>query len=315
MIPTWLENAVDEAVSKFPMKRLLEARLAVSQMYREGSFPKSFSEVERCAYLISRLPATYGVAVQLLEEWSEKFSSVGIKTLLDVGAGPGSASWAFMERFPYLERATLIEQDSHWIEWGKKIAPKNKTMEWIQADITKLALWPSADVVICSYSLGELSESSLKEVLEKCWHCAGKALLIIEPGTPKSFSRIKIMRDFLIQKNAYLVAPCPHSNECPLPSNDWCHFSSRISRTSMHRKIKEGQLAYEDEKFSYLLFTKFFPGESYSRIIRAPGKHSGHVEFTLCTASGIKKEIVSKKSKAFYKQARSLEWGNEFPQD
>jgi ribosomal protein RSM22 (predicted rRNA methylase) len=317
MIPEALQLAIVEESSKFSLKELLEARVRLTGNYREvGTTSLHLKDVERCAYLISRLPATYGVVSLILEEWEERFPSAGLKTFLDVGAGPGSASWAVLEKFPSIEKGVLLEKERGWIDWGKKLAAKSplfKKTEWLCEDISQCRFPSNVDLVVCSYSLGELPLEALVEVLEKLWSKTEKALLIIEPGTPRGFEKIKIMRNILIQQGAYLAAPCPHANRCPLLERDWCHFPSRIPRSSLHRQLKEGQLSFEDEKFSYLLFTRFLPSNAFSRILRTPGKHSGHVDFTLCTSTGIQKKVVSKKSKEVYKAARKLEWGQIFP--
>ena len=48
-----------------------------------------------------------------------------------------------------------------------------------------------------------------------------------------------------------------------------------------------------------------------ARIVRHPGKHSGHVQLTLCTpAAKLENQTITRSSKAAYKQARKAEWGD-----
>ena len=97
---------------------------------------------------------------------------------------------------------------------------------------------------------------------------------------------------------------------------DWCHFSQRVERTSQHRQLKGGTLGYEDEKFSYLIAAKPIAGKTdvasaAARIVRHPGKHSGHVKLSLCTPQGqIENRTVARSNKAAYKSARKAEWGD-----
>jgi ribosomal protein RSM22 (predicted rRNA methylase) len=94
-------------------------------------------------------------------------------------------------------------------------------------------------------------------------------------------------------------------------SGDWCHFSQRIERTSLHRQLKGGELGYEDEKFSYIVADKSCASPTAARIVRHPRKHSGHVQLMLCTTAGhIENRTVTRSSKAAYKQARKAEWGD-----
>ena len=48
-----------------------------------------------------------------------------------------------------------------------------------------------------------------------------------------------------------------------------------------------------------------------ARIVRHPGKHSGHVKLVLCTAEGkIENRTITRSSKEAYKHARKAEWGD-----
>ena len=134
--------------------------------------------------------------------------------------------------------------------------------------------------------------------------------MIIEPGTPEGFAIIRSLRQELLAVGAYLAAPCPHANECPTPAGDWCHFSERLERTSEHRSTKGGQLGYEDEKYSYVIFSREPVALPAARILRHPRKHSGHTEFELCTPEGLKRETISRKQGERFRTAKKAEWGD-----
>ena len=94
-------------------------------------------------------------------------------------------------------------------------------------------------------------------------------------------------------------------------AGDWCHFSQRVERTSQHRQLKGGSLGYEDEKFSYLVVARQNVAAWGARIVRHPGKHSGHVQLALCTPEGrLEARTVTRSSKQAYKLARKTEWGD-----
>jgi ribosomal protein RSM22 (predicted rRNA methylase) len=95
-----------------------------------------------------------------------------------------------------------------------------------------------------------------------------------------------------------------------MPSNDWCHFSQRLERTQLHKIAKEATLGYEDEKFSYVCATNQPVKLPQGRILRHPNKHSGHIEFTLCSQGKLEKKVISRKAGELYKMARKLEWGD-----
>ena len=47
------------------------------------------------------------------------------------------------------------------------------------------------------------------------WQRRGQALVLIEPGTPQGFARIRAARAALIEAGAHIAAPCTHDNACP----------------------------------------------------------------------------------------------------
>ena len=109
-----------------------------------------------------------------------------------------------------------------------------------------------------------------------------------------------------------MIAPCPHENACPMSGGNWCHFAERLPRTSAHRQLKGADLGYEDEKYSYVVFARQPSALPGARVLRHPRKHSGHVELELCRPDGLRREAVSRKQGARYKQARKLDWGDTF---
>jgi ribosomal protein RSM22 (predicted rRNA methylase) len=94
-------------------------------------------------------------------------------------------------------------------------------------------------------------------------------------------------------------------------AGDWCHFAQRVERTSRHRQLKGGTLGYEDEKFSYLVASRK-PSETVPpRILRHPGKHSGHVQLELCMPDGhAERRTITRSNKQAYRLARKATWGD-----
>ncbi len=324
-LPLCLQKAIEEELMCFRAQDVIQAQKELSCAYRLhsekiASKPAAFSpflisrNLMRAAYVAARMPATFAAIAYCLSEICARAPFLSPQSLLDVGAGPGTSLWAALEVFPRLQKISLVEKDEAMMVLGKKFLTKthHPSLEWLSLDLEKSPSFTSHDLVVCSYSLGELSAEAREEVVERAFAAAGQILLIIEPGTPAGFQRIVQMRDWLIRLGAHLVAPCPHALPCPLQGRDWCHFSARVERSALHRKVKEASLGYEDEKFSYLIVSKEPISLAASRVVRHPVKRSGHVRLTLCTSLGIEERVVSKKHGDLYKKARSIEWGDAF---
>ncbi|MGK5594425.1 MAG: small ribosomal subunit Rsm22 family protein [Parachlamydiaceae bacterium] len=313
MLPEKLEDVLDHVVSSIPQGRLTKAYSELSSFYKErgSSLPLLKDKEQKYAYLVARFPATFAAVTEVLSKLSGIYP-LSPNSFLDLGAGPGTAFLAAQEVFGGIKSAHLVERDSEFIDFGKKIMNALGSYPcWELKDLKQLELEKNFDLVVASYSLGELEQQDLIHLLNKVWPKVSGVFAIIEPGTPRGFERIKLIRQHLIDQGGFPIAPCPHADSCPMSYDDWCHFNVRLERNKSHRLVKQAALAYEDEKFSYIAISKQKAVVPTARIVRHPTKHTGHVNFTLCTAAGIQKKTLSKKDKAFYKDARKKGWGDD----
>ena len=143
---------------------------------------------------------------------------------------------------------------------------------------------PRHDLVLVGYVLGELAPAARDRAVDAAWSAAGGALVIIEPGSADGTRRILDARARLLDHGAALVAPCPHAAPCPLADGDWCHFGVRLNRSSLHRRLKRAALAYEDEKYAYVIVAREPVGLVAGRVIRRPDVRTGRVLLHVCCA-------------------------------
>jgi ribosomal protein RSM22 (predicted rRNA methylase) len=318
-MPPFLINAIDQLAAKYAPGELAHAAREISDRYRSQAHTpgQTFlkNEADRLAYLTVRMPATYGAVMAVLQELAERFEGFLPHSMGDLGAGPGTGMWAAVETFPGLNSVYLLEGDRAFLQVGQALAalavlPTTVQAQWHQGDVGQIAQGPSFDLTLMSYVLGELSSDKRAAILPKAWAHTDQALVIIEPGTKRGYATILEAREQLLALGAHLLAPCPHERACPMVgTEDWCHFAARVSRTSLHRQIKGASLGYEDEKYSYVIFTKSPKSKVSDRIVRHPQKKSGHVLLETCSVDGLKKITISKKQGDEYRWARKVEWG------
>lgn len=290
-LPVELKNKINSLIEGISLNELASERKILTSLYREPTQCPRLTDKQRLSYLLTRLPATFAVIHQVLLQLKEP-----VYSMLDLGAGPGTALLAALDLSLPLTKATLIERDQGFVALGRKLV---QDAQWICQDLKKEFTLEPHDLVIASYSLGELREKDRMEVLEKFWQCTEKFLVIIEPGTKVGFESLMRMRNALIQLGGHLIAPCPHAQQCP---NHWCHFSARVERSSFHRQMKGGTLNYEDEKFCYVIFSKKQSEPCQARVLRHPQKESGYIKLQLCTKEGIAEKRIPK---------MKIKWGDE----
>ncbi|MCL6756045.1 MAG: small ribosomal subunit Rsm22 family protein [Candidatus Rhabdochlamydia oedothoracis] len=308
-----LESKIQSLIQGTSLKKWAKQAQSLTSTYRQKkdqTEPLS-SDSLRIAYLCSRLPATYAAISYVFKELQKHFDLSLVRSLLDCGAGPASVLLA-AESFFSLQQATLIERDPGFIKLGKLLShPTDVEVTWMLQDITKGIPSSAKDLVVASYSLCEVGKENQLQIIETLWNKTEQIFILLEPGTSKGFHFIRKTRERLLGLGAFLVAPCPNRENCPIAKGDWCHFSVRLPRSSVHRQLKEGSLNYEDEKFSYLIFSRTPVSTSFSRVIRYPFKGSGFVKLKLCTESGLVEKTISRKDKELYSIAKKTEWGDE----
>ncbi|QKC84619.1 small ribosomal subunit Rsm22 family protein [Mesorhizobium sp. NZP2077] len=316
-LPASLRQAVDRILEKVPLPVLKQAAKTLSDRYRaelrDGRLHMA-QDMAVKAYLATRLPATYAAVRASLDTLNAARPDFMPKTLLDVGAGPGTVLWATSELWPDLEQAVLLEASAAVRKVGEMLAANAITARtvWQAGDVTTdLADLQPADLVTCAYVLDEIVPASLPKMVDRLWQLTTDTLLIIEPGTPAGWQRILAVRAQLVAAGAHLLAPCPHETPCPINPPDWCHFSRRVARSRLHRLAKDAEVPWEDEKFIYVAASRQPAASHAARIIAPPKSGSGKVLLKLCEPDGgAGEQLFTKRDGDLFKAARRLNWGD-----
>ncbi|MGW0880422.1 small ribosomal subunit Rsm22 family protein [Streptomyces sp. NPDC002671] len=269
------------------------------------------------AYAAYRMPATFEAVHSALEAFAEAVPDWTPAGHVDVGGGTGAATWAVTATWPGERSVTVLDWAEPALALGREIAAANPALRdarWQRARIGSALTIEDTDLVTVSYVLNELAEADRAALVDAA-ASAAQAVVIVEAGTPAGYDRIIEARDRLIRAGFRVAAPCPHSAACPIePGKDWCHFSARVSRSSLHRQVKGGSLAYEDEKFSYVAATRLPVDPAPARVVRRPQIRKGQVLLDLCEAEGqLRRTTVTKRHGDLYKEARDADWGDAWP--
>jgi ribosomal protein RSM22 (predicted rRNA methylase) len=302
-LAAWLEEAGRGGLS--------EQSSALSKAYKVGG---SSAVVSLAAYVAARVPATFAANGRVLQTVTEVWPDFSPKSLLDVGAGPGVASWAAMAHWPEIATVTQVEHDTKFVALARAMNAESEIAALQSAVLQQVSLQSlpdvTADLVVASYVLAEMPVVQMASVADRLWAGTARALVLIEPGTPAGFQRLRIIRDHLLKRGAHVVAPCTHEAACPMTGDDWCHFKVRLSRSRAHMHAKGAVVPFEDEAFSYLAVARENVPLAGARVMAPPDVGKAGVDLRLCDGRGLSTETIARRNKASYKQAKHLRWGD-----
>ena len=314
-LPAELRAALDARLEGLSRHDVAARAAAISKTYREGGSSSAIkSETDALAYALARMPATYAAVSACLNALIEARPDFAPERLLDVGAGPGTATWAAGEAFPSLQDFTLLDANDALralalglVTDSFRLRDVNYERGEARATLKKA---DTSDLVVASYMIGEISDAEQRALAELMWEKTRDTLLVVEPGTPAGYARIIALRDRLITVGAHVAAPCPHDGKCPLQMPDWCHFTQRLQRSRAHKQVKGAELPFEDEKFAYVALTRVPVETRPARVLAQPAVTKIEITAKLCTPTGLVVTKVPRRAKADYASARRWRWGD-----
>lgn len=306
------ERAVSPAVA--------DAAQDLSARYRAGvddRRPGLQDELDRDAYLAVRMPATSTACDHVFAELARRCDVSGWSSLVDLGAGPGSALWAAASHLSDLHSCTAYERDPGLIDRGRALVavashPALTATRWVPADLQSLGDLPPADVCTCAYALNELDGATRDRVVDSAWAAARQALVLVEAGTPRGFALLAHQRQRLLGQGAHIAAPCTHAGTCPFLADEqtgWCHVPVRVQRRRNHRALKGGLRGWEDEPCSYLIVVRDAVPAGGVRIVDRVHAHKGGAQTLVCAEEGLQEWRVGRREAGF-RALKKATWGD-----
>jgi ribosomal protein RSM22 (predicted rRNA methylase) len=314
-LPAELKSALDAKLRGFSRTDAAERSASISKNYRDGGGSGTIrTETDALAYALARMPATYAAVTASLNALREIRTDFAPKSLLDIGAGPGTASWAAAEAFSTLQDFTLLDANDALRKLALDLVAESFRLRAVTYERgearASLIKAEAADLVVASYMIGELSAAEQSALAALMWEKTRDTLLVVEPGTPAGYARIIALRERLIAAGAHVVAPCPHDGTCPLQAPDWCHFTQRLQRSRAHKQVKGAELPFEDEKFAYVALTRSALAARPARVLAQPDVSKVEITAKLCTPDGLVLSRTPRRAKADYALARRWRWGD-----
>src|SRR5476651_1260386 len=112
-LPAELQAALDAKLQGLSRRDAAGRAAIISQTYRGGGGSGAIrSETDALAYALARMPATYAAVTASLNSLREITPDFAPLSLLDVGAGPGTATWAAAQAFSSLQSFALLDANA-----------------------------------------------------------------------------------------------------------------------------------------------------------------------------------------------------------
>jgi ribosomal protein RSM22 (predicted rRNA methylase) len=319
-LPPDLKTALGRLGHGVSRKAVAERAAAQSRRYRAGGGSQHIGTADDVlAYAFTRLPATYAAVAAVFNAMRETLPDFAPRTLLDVGAGPGTAAFAAVQACDTIASIRLIDSNAGVRDFALKVMAGADSAALRQAAETQsyrfgdalslLAQAEPADLVTVTYAAGEIAPGELPRFTRLLWAATAGALVIVMPGTPDGYATMLRMRADLIAAGAHVAAPCPHDRPCPLQPPDWCHFAQRLPRSRDHLLVKGGDVPFEDEKYSYVVLSRTNPQPAAARVLAPPKVSKSAVTAKLCKGAGVEIETAARRDAEAYRRFKSWRWG------
>lgn len=318
-LPAALRAGIEALAAGHSGRDLATAAATLSADYRAGRGTRLAKAIDVAAYAAVRLPATYAATAAALAETAARVDFAP-RSVIDLGCGPGTASWAALETFAGLDTLRLVDAHPGMLAVAQRLAAGGPAplaaAGWHHSSIAAaIATESPADLVVASYAFNELPAADLAALAKALTRLATGLVVIVEPGTPQGFAVIAACRAALVAAGWRLVAPCPAEGPCPVTPPDWCHFAQRLPRLRQHRAAKGADAPFEDEPYSYIAAAAphLTVHPAAARILAPPRATKAGTDLRICTPTGLAAAHIPARDREASRLIRRLGWGDAVP--
>jgi SAM-dependent methyltransferase len=252
--PAWKDKPFSKTDVSFFSKGLiaLQEELTTDRLTNTRTRDYFAHPASRSSYLLFYLPLQAAKFLALFDHHSDALKgriaqADGSLRILDLGAGPGTASLAFLAaasayipkgskvQLVWLDRRSKIMEDGTAL-LDAFLASQNfdfeVRLEKKYLDLSTISALPASDFILAGHVMNELLGKAQDQVVKIISETLGRAnapeLIVVEPAFRSSAQRLSANRNTWLSGDAKLnvIGPCLHRETCPLTaSRDWCHFS------------------------------------------------------------------------------------------
>ena len=312
-LPAALIAARERQLEGVSRKDLRQQAAELSRRYRTVAGGHARAD-EVLSYTVTRMPATYAAVSAALDELSARMPRFAPESLLDLGSGPGTAAWAAVTTFATITAVTMVEEEPAFRALAATLAAEHAVLGNAAVSPVNLETQPKIagqyHLVTAAFMLAEISASRLAAVIGGAWTATSDVLVLVEPGTPAGFARLRAAREQIIASGGHVIAPCPHDLTCPMVGSDWCHFAVRLPRDREHRQVKGVDAPFEDEKYAYVVLARQPATPILGRILRPPRIDKVAAVATMCSQGQVVERRIASRDRDGYRAARNWRWGD-----
>ena len=192
-LPAELKAALDAKLQGFSRSDTAIRAASISQTYRDGGDSTAIrDQTDALAYALARMPATYAAVIASLNALREIAPDFAPNSLLDVGAGPGTAAWAAAEAFPSLRHFALLDANGALRALALDLASggaRLRGMRYHRGEARAgLADADPADLVMASYMIGETGEAERRALADRCGRRPAARSSSSNPARPRAMA-------------------------------------------------------------------------------------------------------------------------------
>ena len=234
-----------------------------------------------------------------------------VNSIVEFGCGPGTFLWSYLfylhatapEQVQKIEKIRGVDTSPTNLKIAQKLfraLTDQKVFAHIKAEFI-CGKWEE-HFDDKSYHLGIFGNSLVESsddlgFIENCY----ANLLIMEPGTLRSFQKLRVMRDALIAQDWHIHFPCCGGTRCPMSDDNWCHFHvNRFLLPFIQKMSNAAKRQNHRHNFTAFLFSRHsnqLTQEDW-RILSAPRKVKRTVMRYICDGERMFEAVLGRRNRS-----------------